>query len=363
MKKRKKWSLPSRVMRYLPLGIILLGAAAVVAIFVNPHDKVARSTTNLSELQQTCQGDRQFACYGGYFETRTKEVGAKTALADLQQLYEQGDTYIQGQCHQMGHVVGRIGYEKYGSLKAAYEQGGTFCWSGYYHGVTEAAVRSMGAERIKKEANAICSDLAKARQYSFDHYNCVHGLGHGFMTVDKFQLFDALKTCDILQDTWERQSCYGGVFMENVMVEVRGSGKSEYLKSEQPMYPCTAVEEAYKQQCYLMQTSYALQQNGYDFAKVFALCRDVADRGYTATCYQSLGRDASGSTNSDINQTKARCDLALDATGLVNCVLGAVRDIISYHHSDVQARQFCELFASDMRQRCSDEAAAYYRSF
>src|SRR3712207_3992534 len=103
MKKRKKWSLPFRATRYLPLGIVLLGAAAAVAIFVNPQGKVMGPITNLSEIRPTCQGDQQFACYSGYFETRTKEAGAKTALADLQQLYEQGDTYIQGQCHQMGH--------------------------------------------------------------------------------------------------------------------------------------------------------------------------------------------------------------------------------------------------------------------
>jgi hypothetical protein len=362
MKQRKKWSLPVHAARYLPLGIALLGIAAIVAI-VTPHKTATQTTTNLSDLTKTCQSEQQFTCYSSYFETRTRDAGAKPALADLQQLYEQGDGYVRAQCHQLGHVIGRIGFQKYGSMKAAYEQGGTFCWSGYYHGATEAAVKVMGAERIKQDANTICSDLAKARQYSFDHYNCVHGLGHGFMSIDDFQLFNALKTCDLLTDSWERQSCYGGVFMENVMIEVRGDGKSEYLKPDQPMYPCTAVDEAYKQQCYLMQTSYALQQNGYDFAKVFALCRDVADAGYTATCYQSLGRDASGSTNSELTQTKSHCDLAPDALGLQNCMLGAVRDIVSYYHSDTQAKQFCALFSLDLKQRCEDEVTAYYRSF
>ena len=39
----------------------------------------------------------------------------------------------------------------------------------------------------------------------------------------------------------------------------------KYLKNDDPMYPCTAVEGKYKEQCYLMQTSQALSVESYDF--------------------------------------------------------------------------------------------------
>lgn len=355
-----------RYRRLLPFGIVAAGVLLAAVIVLAPSGKQdgAAPTTmrSLAELQD-CPADGQFDCYATYFEATTTEKDAKVALADLKQLYDQGDGYAKSQCHQLAHEIGHAGYAKYGTLAAAYTKGDAFCWSGYYHGVTEEAVGAMGAARIKEEANSICKDLAASKQYSFDHYNCVHGLGHGFMTVDDFNLFNALKTCDLLNDAWERSSCYGGVFMENVMVAVREDGVSEYLKPDQPLYPCTAVETAYKQQCYLMQTSYALQQNGYDFAKGFLLCRNTADPEYAATCYESLGRDASGSTVSDITQTKARCDTAPDEMGLEHCMLGAVRDFVSYHHSDAQAKAFCAVFTPRLQERCVAEVTMYYSTF
>lgn len=316
----------------------------------------------MSELKN-CAPANQFKCYEQYFTDKTTSTDAKTAMADLKQIYDDGDEYAKSQCHQLAHTVGHVGYKKYGSLAAAFTKGDAFCWSGYYHGVTEEAVGDMGPDRMRSEANDICKDLAASKQYSFDHYNCVHGLGHGFMTVDDFNLFKALTTCDLLKDKWESDSCYGGVFMENVMVAVRENGTSEYLRPQEPLYPCTAVESKYKEQCYLMQTSYALQQNNYDFAKAFTLCRDVADKDFANICYQSIGRDASGSTVSDITKTKANCDKAPDHGALENCMLGAVRDFVSFHHSDVQAKEFCVVFDAAITQRCMQEVTSYYATF
>ncbi|HSX32565.1 MAG TPA: hypothetical protein VLF43_04845, partial [Candidatus Saccharimonadales bacterium] len=239
---------------YWPYAILVAGIIIAACILFAPSSAandgpaktVSQSLTDLS----SCTDATRFDCYSDYFKSRTTTTSAKTALAELKQLYDQGDSYAISQCHQIAHQIGHAGYDKYKTLAHAFESGDTFCWSGYYHGVTERAVAILGKDKLKGDANNICKDLATAKQYSFEHYNCVHGLGHGFMAVDNYNLFDALKTCDLLTDSWERASCYGGVFMENVMVDVRQNGKSDFLKADQPMYPCTAVEESYKYQCY-----------------------------------------------------------------------------------------------------------------
>lgn len=350
----------------VPIPAVILFAGAIIAVILiltaPSASQDSPTASSLDSLAQTCEGDNQFKCYEKYFEAKTQNTEALAAIEDLKKVYET-DSYAKAQCHQLGHVIGRAAYTKYGSLASAYTKGDGFCWSGYYHGITEQAVGDLGADRMKAEANTVCKELAEKERYSFDHYNCVHGLGHGFMTVDNFNLFNALKTCDLLKDNWDRESCYGGVFMENVMVAVRENGKSDYLRPEEPMYPCTAVETTYKQQCYLMQTSYVLQQNGYDFAKAAKLCQDLPDKDFVGTCYQSLGRDASGSTLSDLKQTKENCETALDGVGLEACMLGAVRDIVSYHHSDQQAKEFCNMFGSDLKQRCHQEVSVYYSTF
>ncbi len=129
------------------------------------------------------------------------------------------------------------------------------------------------------------------------------------------------------------------------MTAAHNDGASAYLDIARPLYPCTDVAAVYKEQCYLMQTSYILQHNGYDFAKTFQLCA-TADEGYVETCYRSAGRDASGSTNSDITQTVTNCHQTQDESAIYNCMLGADRDFVSYYHNDSQALKLCEALAA-----------------
>lgn len=152
--------------------------------------------------------------------------------------------------------------------------------------------------------------------------------------------------------------------MENVMSEDNPDHRTSFLHKDQPMYPCTAVDTVYKEQCYLMQSSYALKLDGYDFFKVFGECA-VVDQDFVATCYQSVGRDASGSSTSDVTSTNTTCNLGQTAVAKSNCVIGAVKDFISYYHDDAKAKLLCDSFASDQSlvDVCRSTATDYYKSF
>ncbi len=224
-----------------------------------------------------------------------------------------------------------------------------------------------GYDYIINNANTICSSVANKERYSFYHYNCVHGLGHGFMFVIKDgDPFRALTACDKLTDTWEAQSCYGGVFMQNIM-NVQGpdadrAAQYKYLRASEPMYPCTVVAERYKMQCYLMQTSYALPILGYDFSKLFALC-DGVENLYRYTCYTSVGRDASGQSVSDAERTNATCLLGSSLQARQGCIEGAVKDFVSYFHNDKQAKYLCSILNEDLQPYCYQTAQSYYSTF
>ncbi len=334
---------------------LLLSATTLLAyVLVTPKPIVAN--------KNPCQDNQKYVCYSQYFKARTNAESPKVALAELGALAKT-NSYVLGQCHQLSHSVGHAAFDKYGSLSKAYSLGDSYCWSGYYHGVTESAVGVMSKSQLKSQLNTICAELAMKSRYSFDHYNCAHGLGHGLLGVEEDNLFVALTTCDGLSDAWERSSCYGGVFMENVMIESREGGKSQYLRADEPMYPCTAVATVYKDQCYGMQTSYALSVSGYDFAKVAAMCQGLSDTDYVGKCYRSLGRDASGGTNSDIAATKQKCEVALDAEGKKNCMLGAALDIASYYRDDVQAKAFCLQYEGELRFICHRDVVNYTANF
>jgi hypothetical protein len=314
------------------------------------------------KISDICQGDQTqvFNCYQKHYQALVKKDSVQTAFADLRERYKQNG-YVVSQCHPITHVIGDSAVEKYPTASEAYSHGDSFCWSGYYHGVLEGILSKIGMDKAVAEINNICKDIPGKSQYSFDYYNCVHGLGHGLMAITSTELFQSLKLCDGLKGNWEQTSCYGGVFMENVIVDNKNHF-TKYLKPSEPLYPCNAVDERYKSACYLMQTSYMLKVLNGDFNKVFAECAK-ADAGYIATCYQSVGRDASGRSVSNAESTKNTCNLGSNFDARSNCIVGAVKDFISYFHSDVQAKQLCNSLSEDLKSVCLSTAESYYKTF
>lgn len=309
-----------------------------------------------------CTGTQltNFDCYEDFFKALTAEKGSPAAFALLRATYPTSD-YVRSQCHPITHVIGREAAAGFSDVSEAFAHGDSFCWSGYYHGVMEKVIGKIGKKNLPQQVDGICAKLHAARPYSFDDYNCVHGLGHGVMAITNDELFESLKLCDNLTDQWNRSSCWSGAFMENVIVDGKNHF-TKYLRPSDPLYPCNAADEQYKQTCYLMQTSYMLKVMNGDFRKVFDLC-EKADAGHTETCYQSLGRDASGRSVSNVAQTKATCLLGKDYTQQSNCVIGAVKDFISYLHDDVRAKELCAALPDNLREVCTSTAENYYKLF
>lgn len=352
------------------LAILAGGWWAIHSKPVKPVVTIVSTTTPIAKLPTktiaavlNCGGDntQKFSCYEKFYQQSVLTKDVKSVMSDLRTRYA-ADPYVKNECHQLAHVIGRAAGAKYPSVDEAYSRGDSACWSGYYHGVMESLMKQIGRDNLTTAVlDNICAPLKKRAPYSFDHYNCVHGLGHGMMYLNDNQLFVALKKCDDITDQWERTSCWSGAFMENVIADNKNHF-TDYLKPDDPLYPCNAVNEQYKNTCYLMQTSYMLKVKSGDFVAVFKLCSQVG-AAYEATCYQSLGRDASGWTISDPVRTKNYCLLGTTETQQSNCVIGAVKDFISYHHSDVQAKEFCNSLSDNLKNTCLSTGAAYYKSF
>lgn len=345
--------------RTLLVSIVTMLAAGLVFGFMQWDQR--QQPSDIVQLPDCTTSDNAKLCRHEYYSAVVNNEGATQAMALLREDYDT-DGSVRSDCHQLTHTIGRAAVKKYATISEAYAEGGQLCWSGYYHGVMEAIITDIGAESAAEQINTICNDISEGQRYSFYHYNCVHGLGHGTMLITGHELFQALDLCDNLGDSWEQTSCWGGVFMENIMAATNELHSTKYLRSDQPLYPCTDVAEQYKTECYKMQTSYALDVVQGGFSSVFALCGSVTQH-YRATCYQSLGRDASGRSVSSISQTRDMCMLGTDFEARSNCVLGAVRDFISYHHSDVHAREFCDSLEANLQDLCQTEATSYYSIF
>jgi hypothetical protein len=335
--------------------------SASIAVAQLKNDPADTALTDVCTANNTVN----FTCYKDVLNNIVEVKGPEAAFTLVKQQYDKVG-FVKSQCHQLTHVIGRAAYAKYGNIGDTFAHGDQYCWAGYYHGMMEQVADEQGTTKYIASLNTICQEVEAKAKYSFNHYNCVHGLGHGVMEALDGELFQALAACDKITDSYNRTSCYGGVFMQNIMFSQTPDQEvgytAKYLKDDDPMYPCTAVEDKYKQQCYLMQTSHALVVENSDFSKVFALCGSTT-QPHRDTCYQSLGRDASGRSISDVEQTKATCLLGQDNNAQSNCIIGAAKDFVSYFHSDQQAKQLCASLPASLSAVCSDTVVSYYQSF
>lgn len=343
---------------------IALGITGIVLIGLGIYGFLHSGTPNISHAydKDACaghmvQGD---PCLNDYYGQLVDQYDEKVAIADLKQRYSE-NPYVEAQCHPIMHTIGAEASKKYPSVSEAYQHGDVFCWSGYYHGVMEGVVGRVGEAALPTKLNTICADIPGKASYNFDYFNCVHGLGHGIMELKEDNLFDSLAMCDNLSGDWEQQSCQSGVFMENI-ISFDHLGTSNYLKKDEPLYPCTAVKDKYKFQCYLGQTSYALQTTNYDFTKVSNLCTTVAEP-YRDICFQSFGRDVANQAGHDAARTKTWCAIPTDPNDIKNCVIGAVKEFISYFHSDKEANAYCNIQDDREKMMCLETGAQYYKVF
>jgi len=332
---------------------------------VAPSKAVAVSEPTLTDCLGTAPSD--YACLQKRYQDLVRDSGVQAAFVTLRSELTRNE-FVSTNCHQMTHVIGRAAAGIYGDLASTYSQGDTLCGSGYYHGAMEAIVANADPDKMLEEADTFCADLGGRPKYSLFHYNCAHGLGHGFMGVRVNELFQSLEACDALSDGWERNRCYGGVFMENVMTKNNPGRPSKYLKADQPLYPCDVVGNRYKNECYQRQSSYALETQGNAFSKVFRLCAEVEDE-FRPACYQGLGWDASvqsikqGTGDANISQsTRALCMLGEDYEAQSNCVVGAVEYFIRDRYDDALARTLCDTLDANLRAGCLQEAEEYNKS-
>jgi len=290
-------------------------------------------------------GAGDFACFQQAFGNLAYEEGPKAALAVFERTIKIDPTVRV--CHRIAHALGAGALAHYdGDVGRAFADGSAVCWSGYYHGILERAFAGVSEDELPVVSRRLCaSEVVRAND--FTAYQCVHGLGHGLMIYTGYDLPLSLETCDELTTDWDRVSCTGGVFMENLQTSY--GTRSKWLRDDNPLYPCPTVKERHKLYCYLMVTSRILDVVGGDWDKTVAWCRR-AERGWVTTCFQSLGRDASGRTLQDPTEILAIC---AKAGGMAReCIYGAARDITSMDAGAGRASPFCEQAPRKARSYC-----------
>jgi cytochrome c553 len=293
-----------------------------------------------------CHGD--YGCYKQAFGNIAYYDGPETALARLASTMRTNPQVNSG-CHQIAHEIGHAAYVHYHDNAAqALANGSMTCWSGYYHGVIERAFGGVPRSKVAAIARSLCTGK-EINRTSFLLYQCVHGLGHGLMIYSLNDLPYSLHVCDELATAWDQSSCTGGVFMQNFLPGPMQLAPTKWVSKKDLLYPCDKVEVRDKLYCYLMVTSRILPAVHYDFRRASAWCRR-AETGWVKTCFQSLGRDASGFSVQNADRIVQLCRLA--ASMERECIYGGARDLTSNDAGPARAIKMCLLAPAPTRSYC-----------
>jgi hypothetical protein len=296
-----------------------------------------------------CSGSdfKDFKCYETYLASVVETQSGEAALVELARLRDT-NSYVLSNCHTLAHAVGHADLVRYGTIDEASKHVDGTCWSGAFHGIYEKYMSKFDDEQLLTVIPTLCK-RPPDDPYAFDYYNCLHGIGHGVTIRFGNDPFQALPYCDLLDGDWERTNCYTGSFMQNIVVD-RQMHQSVRLDPDDPVYPCTAVDQRYKKACYLTQTSYILRVFDYDYEKGFEVCDDV-EADFVSTCYVSMGRDISGNSHRDAETVVERCTLG-DPDYQSWCFVGATRNAVFHDHGTQNADALCAIVPVQYRSDC-----------
>jgi hypothetical protein len=279
--------------------------------------------------------------------------------------------------HELAHGMGLAAYRSPETLAATFAECPAAQGGGCYHGVVQGYFLSLaGQGRMPgtAELDALCEPH---QGDTFLYFQCAHGTGHGLMAVHANHAPRSLEACDLATSGFVRESCYGGVFMENIILVTHphnttgghaatqdgghgghhadGHGAWKALDRDDPLYPCNVVDARYQPSCYTMQTGAILFFNGGDIAAAGRAC-EGAPEAMVSICFGSLGRDVIAFAEMEHGRTLRMCERAAGMAGGRGglwCMIGAVQNLVNLAADPDEGIRFCrEVSTNDHKQAC-----------
>ena len=318
------------------------------------------SPYDLGTLYQTISlncDSTNFPCIKNAVRAVAKEYGPEAATLILERWYTEGLVHRGVDNHQLSHEIGRQTAETFGVNSQAFllcpmsaVNGG--CQHGYFEYV-------LGKTNTATEAaNLICESLDDSYSSKFKFY-CYHGIGHGVMMAQAYNLYGALATCDAFHD---QTGCWQGVFMENVIAGMQGKARQGIFSQTDPLAPCNVVEEKYRWQCYINHSGYVMGFFNNSIGKASSACLEAGED--KAPCLQALGllttnpswqNSITGQNDFDRNVKIALqlCD-QFPPEVQTDCFVGALDNILNYDEMNLSERAipFCKQVTGWSKEMC-----------
>ena len=321
-----------------------------------PQGSAAPLEIEMPAVEFAALPDDAVARYSGIYtdDAELKGFMERFGPSNTFSVLKQIELDTNGDCHQRAHEAGRISYDMFGP--ASFALASHECQSGGFHGATEALFASRGTANLADDVAALCSDAPNP----FIRHQCLHGIGHGIMAWSNYELHQSLGLCDSVAGRSDQQSCYSGVFMENVVGGLSGAmgHTTEYLRLDDPVYPCDVVDPQHRADCYFYQTTHMLAVFNQDLAAVARQCAQ-APADSVLHCFNSYGRDAASVGRNDPATVIGYCSYATTVDHNVACTQGSVQNGFWEKPGGPRAAQYCKLLDSDPQSHPASREACY----
>lgn len=211
-----------RTVRLALGGLTLLVSAACVGAPARAPlpDNASPAEVGAFALEEQCGRARnQMDCYSEALLDVLERDGVAAAMGTLESLSERNER-VRRDGHMYAHAIGLAASPSPEQVSETFRRCTPSFQSGCYHGVIQsyfAALVGSGGQVDAEAVNGLCAEYRESDADRWLLFQCVHGMGHGLTMLQGYHLPAALEGCDLLSDQWDREGCYGGVFMENIV--------------------------------------------------------------------------------------------------------------------------------------------------
>ena len=270
---------------------------------------------------------------------------------------------IETNCHVIAHAIGRTSFQKTGNLGEAFHACDMSCHAGCYHGVLESlffteeqrakGIEHLEFEQIAEKIPTVCTEQLLGKDKSVVA-QCQHGLGHAILYTIDYDLPNALRGCDLLPTRYARESCYIGVFTENVIAEDK---EKRNLKEDDVFYPCNAIDRKYQQMCYKDHTK-VLIHRGMTDQEVAEACAGLPE--FKEECFEGLGRDISTDfREGGRERAQKACEESSEGFE-ASCIAGHVYALLDNTGDGSFGFRFCESLKDPKNQQTCFRLSMHY---
>jgi hypothetical protein len=277
----------------------------------------------------------------------TEEEGVVIAtFNDVLSNYDDSIRY----CHEQAHHLAMFLYSYTGNLSRAMSFADVQCGGAVYHGLIESHFSRASFSKTDAESTDVTRICPQDpdNPLSLARYECLHGLGHGLMIYQDYDVFAAANNCEQLEPGLEQRSCFAGVFMENVE---RSYKLGEGIFDENDIfYPCSAVSSAQAPGCYNYHSSYLLKKNRFSYEQTSKDCDKITPEEYVKYCYRGLGRQLLTTGMRNPSAGISSCQVG-DPDYHIYCFRGIVIGATD-HAGTERGFQLCSLLPGEFRTDC-----------